>query len=414
MSVELYKCCPGICPLCHPFLVTIILGLRIVTMSSGITPIILDVDGDVRLCIPGKRNEEASSDQKDNSGAGSVGSSDGGTEVELVVSSKVLCVVSPVFKAMLKGYFKEATELSKMTALSQQYTLKLHEDDPEAATIMFALFHHEHDHIPSAPSTRCLEELAFFCDKYQCTHVMKHCGTNWLRDPKYNRSKHNLKRWDVEIVRLCRCLVFSYVFDLAEDFTRFAWSILLSHKGPICGPDTAAKLLIDHPLLRHEIARRLDAKRFELCQIYHAALMNPMTRDWKSLSGGCVRAGKAVGDYLKWLRHLEILEHDLEFSSHSFWHLLDKPLSGSDTPISTEHYPCVIYGCPCRSDIKTPNNLDLRTPLRAAIHRIQFHEPDVLCLDCIKTNERSTMDETCRIMHSFKGRALSDTKVLGR
>jgi hypothetical protein len=90
---------------------------------------------------------------------------------ELTVSSKVLSLASPVFKAMIGGRFKESIELAEEKASSKAYALALPEDDTEATIILCRILHFNFYEVPEKPTTVCLEKLA-----YLCTNAMKYCG----------------------------------------------------------------------------------------------------------------------------------------------------------------------------------------------------------------------------------------------
>lgn len=81
------------------------------------------------------------------------------------MSSKVLSLASPVFKAMISGKFKESIELAKKEASSKAYAFSLPEDDAEATIIFCRVLHFNLVEVPEKPTTVCLEKLAFLCDK---------------------------------------------------------------------------------------------------------------------------------------------------------------------------------------------------------------------------------------------------------
>jgi len=80
---------------------------------------------------------------------------------------------------------------------------------------------------------------------------MKYSGGLWLRDwlLVYNGM-------DPTIDDLCRLLVFAYVVDLPKEFVDIAWKLFLHHKGPFLSPYTQAVILVDHPLLHKDLARK--------------------------------------------------------------------------------------------------------------------------------------------------------------
>lgn len=60
---------------------------------------------------------------------------------ELAVSSKILCLASPVFNTMFRSSFKEAVNLMDNKASSTPYFLDLPEDDAEAKTVFCKIIH---------------------------------------------------------------------------------------------------------------------------------------------------------------------------------------------------------------------------------------------------------------------------------
>jgi hypothetical protein len=208
-------------------------------MSSRV---VIDPDGDILLQL---HQEQPSEDTPQGETV------DKKLEVqELTVSSKVLSLASPVFKVMISGRFKESIELAEKKASSKSYALPLPENDAEATIILCRILHFSVNDVPKKPTTVCLEKLAFLCDKYQCLGAMKYCGSLWLRDWLLVYDNE-----DPSIDDLCRLLIFAYVIDLPYEFLGISWKLFLYHTGPFLAPSTQAVILLDHPLLRQDVAR---------------------------------------------------------------------------------------------------------------------------------------------------------------
>ena len=195
--------------------------------------VVVDQDGDIYLALRGR---------------------DEGATVKLRVSSKVLTLASPVFNVMLNGAFKEASDLAKKTA-ANPYVLELPDDDAEAVTILARVLHFKFQGVPERPSPACLEELAFICDKYACAEALKYCGSAWTKDWLGYAFGNGSGPSSPPIEDMCKVLVFTYVADLAQEFAIASWEIFLHHKGPIRGEKTQAGLLVEHPVLHHNVAR---------------------------------------------------------------------------------------------------------------------------------------------------------------
>ncbi|GKT59837.1 hypothetical protein ColTof4_11056 [Colletotrichum tofieldiae] len=171
------------------------------------------------------------------------------TNDELRVSSKVLMLNSPVFKAMFGGKFKEATELAKNKGFSDPCSIDLPDDDVEAMTTLCRILHNVY--VVERPKPIGLSRLAFISDKYECTQALKYCGMVWIRDW--------LQDFDENVppmVDFCHLLVFSYVVDLPLEFSEISWRIFLYHEGPFSSTSDQVKIFADHPLLRHDIIRK--------------------------------------------------------------------------------------------------------------------------------------------------------------
>ncbi|PWW80687.1 hypothetical protein C7212DRAFT_355768 [Tuber magnatum] len=91
----------------------------------------------------------------------------GSLRKSLKVSSQVMCLVSPVFRAMLgpSSMFKEACELRASTS---GYVLQLEGDDPEAFVPILHILHCRTEKVPSTISFEDLFHIAIVCDKYDC------------------------------------------------------------------------------------------------------------------------------------------------------------------------------------------------------------------------------------------------------
>ena len=83
---------------------------------------------------------------------------------ELLVSSKVLSLASPVFKKLFGPHFSEG---SRVEAKNPGH-VDLHDDDPEAMTSLCYLLHYQMDNVADNPSLDFLHNVAVIADKYDC------------------------------------------------------------------------------------------------------------------------------------------------------------------------------------------------------------------------------------------------------
>lgn len=229
-------------------------------MGPPASPIEIDKDGDLCLLLFEK---ERASDTKDDDTPDTI---NGKTRapISLVVSSKVLCLASPVFKVMLTGNFREAREFRNATkqGQSERYVIELPEDDATATTTLMNLLHLNFGDVREDVTASQMEQLAYLCDKYQCAHVLKYCGKAWISTWK-DRWKEEPVGVGMRATDICRMLVFAYVADLPSEFNALAWGLALTHRGPILGPEGAGRrVLLDHPLSHQNVARTSSAPLF--------------------------------------------------------------------------------------------------------------------------------------------------------
>jgi len=99
--------------------------------------------------------------------------------ISLLVSSKVLTLISPIFSAMLGPSFREGKELSRST-LFVPFEKALQEDDPEAMRLLCLLTHSKSDSIPKEMPLSTVLKLVVLCDKYDCMEVMRLLARLWI------------------------------------------------------------------------------------------------------------------------------------------------------------------------------------------------------------------------------------------
>jgi hypothetical protein len=143
--------------------------------------------------------------------------SDADHTVRLLVFSKILSLVSPVFATMFASKFKEG--LHDNAPSDAPPIVALPEDDAEAFTLFCKLSHHQTEGVPTRPSTVCLEKFAVICDKYDCVDVFSHAGSAWLQ------ARLPLSGTEDRIKLL------NAAFLLNAPDAAVSWEILMVHKG---------------------------------------------------------------------------------------------------------------------------------------------------------------------------------------
>ncbi|KAL4877013.1 hypothetical protein BJY04DRAFT_222515 [Aspergillus karnatakaensis] len=98
--------------------------------------------------------------------------------IEFLVSAKVISLVSPVLREMLKG--QPMTEAPVKTEYRAQPVLNLPNDNPEALRIFCAVAHHQVDPSMPTPSVECLHHLAHLVVRYKCSSLLGDRSRQWL------------------------------------------------------------------------------------------------------------------------------------------------------------------------------------------------------------------------------------------
>ncbi|RPB26217.1 hypothetical protein L211DRAFT_804956 [Terfezia boudieri ATCC MYA-4762] len=98
------------------------------------------------------------------------------------VNSNILCIASPVFRAMLgaKSQFRERAALSARTSTSEPLELSLADDDPNALTVILRIIHLQYDWVPPSLNADQLYTIAVICDKYDMRQSLEVWLVNWI------------------------------------------------------------------------------------------------------------------------------------------------------------------------------------------------------------------------------------------
>jgi len=142
--------------------------------------------------------------------------SDNQTTSHILVSSKVLCLVSPAFRAMLTGPFKESLDLKNKQG-NEPAKQELPDDEPNGMLLLCSLLHFsQHDHLPQPIPSNVLLSFATVADKYGCTPSLRYVAQPLLAS--------------VDISTLAsryEMLQASYLLDIPSAFERFSKAVVL-------------------------------------------------------------------------------------------------------------------------------------------------------------------------------------------
>ncbi len=156
----------------------------------------VDPSGDIKLLV------QAGEDQK-----------------TFVVSSKALCLASPVWRAMLdsKSRFKEASPSTGEVFLE--------DDDSEALWILLNIAHFRFLEVPQSLEYDQLLRVSILCDKYDIVTLVRPWLPKWIRGLKHLSCCAGYEEW----------LFIAWVFGDTSTFERIAYGLVLEIKVPLCG-----------------------------------------------------------------------------------------------------------------------------------------------------------------------------------
>ncbi|KAM7208355.1 hypothetical protein V8F20_001333 [Naviculisporaceae sp. PSN 640] len=212
--------------------------------------------------------------------------------IKMRVCSKILIMVSPVFRKMLTGEFKEAVDFRASKASSPSpasiYTLELHEDSAEAAIVLFSSLHHCDVDPVLLGDPFILEDLALICDKYQCDKAMRLRGELLIREKLdhvqdwLSRQNPNAPK-DIMTMRhfrgnLTKALILAYALRLPKQFMELGWYLFVLEPGNLDPGHGCTRLLVANPIFG-----QVDVAGYLQERLDRAKLNPNIDRRWQDL-----------------------------------------------------------------------------------------------------------------------------------
>ncbi|APA05386.1 hypothetical protein SS1G_09804 [Sclerotinia sclerotiorum 1980 UF-70] len=134
-------------------------------------------------------------------------------EIHMLVSSKHMVLVSPVFKAMLQwSNFKDGYAMKAHGKVE----VPLPDDDPEAMRILVDIVHCHHKDVPRKVKLGLLTHLAILVDKYRLHEAVQIYSDMWISHAK-KRFPSSMAEDGTEVCLQWLCI--SWVFEKSRDFT---------------------------------------------------------------------------------------------------------------------------------------------------------------------------------------------------
>ena len=150
---------------------------------------------------------------------------DGDTDLEcrfadgtklLRVSSKVLCLASPVMKKLFTSGFRESVDPSPRRCVP------LPEDNGEALLLVCSVVHYHTETDSPSLSVDALENVATLVDKYDMSKTIQTWSAGWLEGALESATPKTLDS----------LLQSAYLLDDAKSFSKVSWKIICNHIGP--------------------------------------------------------------------------------------------------------------------------------------------------------------------------------------
>ncbi|KAK5129707.1 hypothetical protein LTR08_002951 [Meristemomyces frigidus] len=134
--------------------------------------------------------------------------------LELMVSSVVLCLSSPVFKVMLGPHFAEGHAILSNQATTPK-NIPLPEDDPAAMKLICLLLHNQNKSVPKYLHGAELLQFATTVDKYDCASAVEFASAVYMQSVVLSpHSNDYFTRHPVLVLQA------AYLLDDADSFAR--------------------------------------------------------------------------------------------------------------------------------------------------------------------------------------------------
>lgn len=175
---------------------------------------------------------------------------------KFLVNRACLCVVSPVFRAML-GQDSPFIEGSAADIDSSTPVVDVEEHHVDSLFTLFAIFHHKHLLVKEEMTSEELYDIALLCDKYDCSESLRPWSAVWI--------KPHLSEIESENEGVENCLFIAWTLQSKELFEITTKLLIcnsqLTTEGKLYvnegdftveeGPTAViGKTTIDHPLRR--------------------------------------------------------------------------------------------------------------------------------------------------------------------
>ncbi|KAH0538932.1 hypothetical protein FGG08_004523 [Glutinoglossum americanum] len=218
----------------------------------------LDPDGDLILVLVGHDEGLHTNGLSDETALGENVTMERSVQNEKIrfrVSSKHLCLASPVFRVMLQGKFKEAAVLLSTGTVE----IPLEDDNPAAFLILLNIIHGYTRKVPRKITLDLLTQIAILLDKYNCREVVEAFSERWI-----DQLRGDVPRSLTNTLLLWLCI--AWIFEEPAEFRAITQIAERESPGVIEG-DQVNSLPIPSSVLNSINAKRQAAISSTLCTL---------------------------------------------------------------------------------------------------------------------------------------------------
>ena len=152
-------------------------------------------------------------------------------EIRFKVSSKHLSLVSPVFKALLRGGFAEGQK--KNAGMLTE--VRLHDDHPAALWLLLLIIHGQPKKVPASVSLETLIPISILVDKYELHEVAEVTTDVWFS----SLEKEVMSKDDHCFEEIVQLVCISWVFRKPDMFFNMTHMTMLYSVGSLESEEAA-------------------------------------------------------------------------------------------------------------------------------------------------------------------------------
>lgn len=163
-------------------------------------------------------------------------SSQSSEKTHLLVSSKVLTMLSPVLGKVFEWESRARADGEKGGATP---VIPLPDDDAEVFTIICHIAHHKMESIPDTLKPEALAKFAEICKKYDCIRSFTHSSFRWLQ----------LDLRPYSLTDLNKLLFAAYTLNIGDAFEKISRRILFHQRGSFSTLPGFPNHCLDHAVI---------------------------------------------------------------------------------------------------------------------------------------------------------------------